>query len=43
VGQCAELPASRLVNELLDDLRDFANGTPVNDDLTVMAIEMVGH
>ena len=42
VSQCADLAAPKLVNKLLDDLREFAQGTPVNDDLTIMAIEMVG-
>src|SRR5436190_2386733 len=43
VSQCSEFAASRLVNELIDDMRQFSKGTSVNDDLTVMAIEMVGH
>jgi sigma-B regulation protein RsbU (phosphoserine phosphatase) len=43
VSQCNELAASRLVNDLIEDMRQFSKGTSVNDDLTVMAIEMVGH
>jgi sigma-B regulation protein RsbU (phosphoserine phosphatase) len=43
VGNCAALPAATLVNRLLDDMRAFSRGTRVNDDLTVMAIEMSGH
>ena len=43
VSQCAEVAAPELVNKLLEDMREFANGVPVHDDLTVMAIEMVGH
>jgi sigma-B regulation protein RsbU (phosphoserine phosphatase) len=43
VGNCAGLPAPILVNRLLDDMREFARGTRVNDDLTIMAIEMIGH
>jgi serine phosphatase RsbU (regulator of sigma subunit) len=43
VSQCADLAAPKLVNKLLDDMRAFAQGTPVNDDLTIMAIEMVGY
>jgi sigma-B regulation protein RsbU (phosphoserine phosphatase) len=43
VSQCNELAASQLVNNLIDDMRQFSKGTSVTDDLTVMAIEMVGH
>lgn len=43
VSQCADLAAPKLVSHLLDDMRKFSTGAPVNDDLTVMAIEMVGH
>jgi serine phosphatase RsbU (regulator of sigma subunit) len=43
VAQCAEVAAPQLVNKLLEDMREFSRGIPVNDDLTVMAIEMVGH
>ena len=43
VSQCADVAAPELVNKLLEDMREFANGVPVHDDLTVMAIEMVGH
>ena len=43
VSQRADVAAPELVNKLLEDMREFANGVPVHDDLTVMAIEMVGH
>src|SRR2546422_6082288 len=36
-------PAATLVSRVLDDVRGFASGVPMSDDLTVMAIEMVGH
>jgi len=28
---------------LLEDVHSFSSGLPISDDLTVMAIEMVGH
>jgi sigma-B regulation protein RsbU (phosphoserine phosphatase) len=40
---CRQLPAVSLVKELLDDLSEFSLARPKSDDLTVMAIEMVGH
>jgi len=40
---CRQFPAVRLVKELLDDLSEFSLARPKSDDLTVMAIEMVGH
>ena len=40
---CAQLPAASVVGRLLDDVRAFATGTRITDDLTIMAIEMVGH
>ena len=43
LGECSHLPAGALVGRLLEDLREFSSGLPVTDDLTVMAIEMVGH
>jgi sigma-B regulation protein RsbU (phosphoserine phosphatase) len=43
VSQCNDLAASKLVNHLIEDMREFSRGTSINDDLTVMAIEMVGH
>src|SRR6185295_6270416 len=39
VSQCADLAAPLLVNQLIEDMRKFSIGTPVNDDLTVIAIE----
>ena len=43
LNQFHELPTQSLINQLLDDARTFAEGTPITDDLTLMAIEMVGH
>jgi len=43
VSQCADLAAPQLVTRLIEDMRAFSKGTPINDDLTVMAIEMVGY
>jgi phosphoserine phosphatase RsbU/P len=40
---CQQLPAVTLVKELLEDLSQFSLARPRSDDLTVMAIEMVGH
>jgi sigma-B regulation protein RsbU (phosphoserine phosphatase) len=40
---CQALPARDLVGRLLADVQDFSSGLPMTDDLTVMAIEMVGH
>ncbi len=42
VGQCADLKAGPLVSRLVEDMREFSQGVPVTDDLTVMAIEMTG-
>jgi len=41
--ECRQLPAITLVKELLEDLSQFSLARPHSDDLTVMAIEMVGH
>lgn len=38
-----ELQASALVSRLVEDVRGFAASQQVTDDMTVMAIEMVGH
>lgn len=43
LSDCAQLPAASLVGRLLEDVRTFASGTRIADDLTIMAIEMVGH
>ena len=43
LSDCTHLPAATVVNRLVQDMRDFSSQTPVADDLTVMAIEMVGH
>jgi sigma-B regulation protein RsbU (phosphoserine phosphatase) len=43
LSNCARLPAETVVNRLVEDAREFSSGLPVCDDLTVMAIEMVGH
>jgi phosphoserine phosphatase RsbU/P len=37
------LPAAALVSKLVEDVRGFAASARATDDLTVMAIEMVGH
>lgn len=41
--ESVDLPASTVVNRLVADAREFSSGLPIVDDLTVMAIEMVGH
>jgi sigma-B regulation protein RsbU (phosphoserine phosphatase) len=38
-----QLPANALIHKVLDDVREFSSGRPMSDDLTLMAIEMVGH
>jgi sigma-B regulation protein RsbU (phosphoserine phosphatase) len=38
-----QLPAAALVGRLLEDVHNYVSGLPMTDDLTVMAIEMVGH
>ena len=38
-----ELPAEQVVTRLIEDARSFAAGLPITDDLTVMALELVGH
>jgi serine phosphatase RsbU (regulator of sigma subunit) len=43
LGECHQLPAVALVNRLLEDVSEFSSARPRSDDLTVMAIEMVGH
>jgi sigma-B regulation protein RsbU (phosphoserine phosphatase) len=43
LNQLHDLPTGLLVKQVLDDAHLFAEGRPVTDDLTVMAIEMVGH
>ncbi len=43
LNECSQFPASTVVNRLVEDARTFAAGWPIFDDLTVMAIEMVGH
>jgi sigma-B regulation protein RsbU (phosphoserine phosphatase) len=41
--RCQQLPAITLVKDLLEDLSEFSAAGARSDDLTVMAIEMVGH
>ncbi len=41
--KCQKLPAVTLLKDLLEDLGEFSLAHPRSDDLTVMAIEMVGH
>jgi serine phosphatase RsbU (regulator of sigma subunit) len=43
LGECQKLPAVALVKRLLEDVSEFSLARPRSDDLTVMAIEMVGH
>jgi sigma-B regulation protein RsbU (phosphoserine phosphatase) len=43
LGDCHQLPAVALVGRLLADVSAFSTTRPRSDDLTVMAIEMVGH
>jgi len=43
LNQFHDSPTALLVKQVLDDAHLFAEGRPVTDDLTVMAIEMVGH
>jgi sigma-B regulation protein RsbU (phosphoserine phosphatase) len=43
LSNCVSLPASAIVNGLVDDVGDFCSGLPITDDLTIMAIEMAGH
>jgi len=43
LSESHHLPAAALVCRLLEDVHSFASGLPMRDDLTVMAIEMVGH
>jgi len=43
LGECHKLPAGALVNRLLADVSEFSLARPRSDDLTLMAIEMVGH
>jgi len=42
LGASRQLPANTLINTVLDSVREFSSGRPVSDDLTLMAIEMVG-
>ena len=43
LSDCSRSPAATLVSRVLENVRGFASGVPMSDDLTVMAIEMVGH
>ncbi len=43
LSESHNLPATALVSRLLEDVHTFSSGLPMTDDLTVMAIEMVGH
>jgi phosphoserine phosphatase RsbU/P len=43
LGESRELAANALINRVLDSVREFSSGRPMSDDLTLMAIEMVGH
>lgn len=43
LGECHQIPAVALVNRLIGDVSEFSSARAKTDDLTVMAIEMVGH
>ena len=43
LGESRQLDANALISRVLDSVREFSSGRPVSDDLTLMAIEMVGH
>ncbi|MEK6337262.1 MAG: SpoIIE family protein phosphatase [Acidobacteriota bacterium] len=43
LSESRELPANALIQRVLDNVREFSSGRRVTDDLTLMAIEMVGH
>ena len=43
LGESRRSPADALIHRVLEDVRTFSSGRPVSDDLTLMAIEMVGH
>ena len=43
LGECHKLSAVELISRLLQDVSEFSSARPTFDDLTVMAIEMVGH
>ena len=43
LGECHKLSAVELVSRLRHDVNEFSSARPTSDDLTVMAIEMVGH
>jgi sigma-B regulation protein RsbU (phosphoserine phosphatase) len=43
LSESRQLPATALIQRVLDDVRKFSSGRPTSDDLTLMAIELVGH
>lgn len=43
LSQLHELPTPTLVSRLVEDARVFADGLPLGDDLTLMAVELAGH
>lgn len=43
LSESHELPTQALVTRVLDDAREFSEDQPLGDDLTLMAIELVGH
>ena len=43
LAEASQPSASSVVSHLVEDARAFSSGLPIFDDLTVMAIEMVGH
>ena len=43
LNQFHEHPTDSLLTQVVDDARKFAEGLPITDDLTLMAIELTGH
>jgi serine phosphatase RsbU (regulator of sigma subunit) len=43
LNQFHDLPTEALVSRLVKDAQQFADGMPITDDLTLMAIELAGH
>ena len=43
LSESRQLPANALIQRVMDDVRRFSSGRPTSDDLTLMAIELVGH
>jgi sigma-B regulation protein RsbU (phosphoserine phosphatase) len=43
LSQLHQLPTQTLVSRLVEDAQIFAEGLPLGDDLTLMAVELAGH